>query len=56
MENLIDYLHKIMLSNLGSNISPKTTNHAVKALAVIDGVRTQFLKDTIFYDKNYHSV
>ena len=51
----MEHLLKIMMSNLGSNILPKTTERATKALAVIDGVRTQFLKDIVFHDKNYHS-
>jgi len=36
---------KIMIRNLGSNISPSTVTRASKALAVVDIVRLQFLKD-----------
>jgi len=34
-----------MIHNLGSNISPSTLTRASKALAVVDIVRLQFLKD-----------
>ena len=48
---------KIMMRNLGSNISPKTTEHAAKALAIIDSVQSQFLRDTsISHEKDYHSI
>ena len=44
MEHLNKRL-KIMIRNLGSNVSPTTVRCASKALAIVDVVRLQFLKD-----------
>ena len=38
---------KIMIRKLGSNVSPATVLRASKALAVVDTVRLQFLKDDL---------
>jgi len=38
---------KIMIRKLGSNVSPPTVLRASKALAVVDTVRLQFLKDDL---------
>lgn len=46
-----------MMRHLGSNISPDTSQHAAKALAVIDIIRSQFLKDSNIYKaKHYHTI
>ena len=50
---------KIMIRRLGSNVSPSTVIHASKALAVVDTVRLQFLKDdqeSHVENKDYHTV
>jgi len=36
---------KIMIRNLGANVSPGTVKPTSKALAVVDGVRLRFLRD-----------
>jgi len=47
----------IMMRNLGSNISPGTSQRAAKALAVVDIICSQFLKDTNIPDaKDYHTI
>ena len=48
---------KIMMRNLGSNISPSTSQRAAKALAVVDVVRSRFLRDTNASSiKDFHTV
>ena len=53
MEHLNRQL-KIMTRNLGSNVSPHTTQRAAKALAVTDVIRMQFLKATDMSDNKQH--
>ena len=45
---------KIMVRRLGSNVSPATVLRASKALAVVDTVRLQFLKDDL--DDSAHNI
>ena len=51
-----------MVRKLGSNVSPATLLHALKALAVVDTVRPNFLKMTrmtvhyTFENKDFHTV
>ena len=44
MEHL-DRRLKIMIRNLGANVSPGTEKRASKALVVVDGVQLRFLRD-----------
>ena len=48
---------KMMIRNLGANLSPTTVKRASKALSVVDGVRLRFLKDQNCKarNKDYHT-
>ena len=48
---------KIMIRSLGANVSPNTVKHASKALAIVDIVRLNFLKDedNKIQNKDHHT-